>query len=342
MEEKTYYLYKHTNKINGKCYIGITVFNDNPYKRWGKNGSGYNTQFFGRAINKYGWDNFEHEIIFKDLTESEAKEKEQLYIKMFDSSNPKKGYNLTKGGDGSLGLYPSEETKRKQSISAMNRKDFKCEVICLETLDVFNNCSDCARKLGVDSSCVSRTCNTQNQGQKTIKNMHFMYLSEYDKDNNPYYVKNKTFEELLEINKNIPINSKKHICLETNQIFNSGSNVKKWLGCKVRLSTLQKPCNITSKNDNHIYHIMLLDEYNKCTKDEIEYIKSYKVPKEVHMSNCRKCIDLLTLKVYKSCKDYSDVYNIYPSAGRKRCNKGKLAMWYDDYIKIKEDIGDNL
>lgn len=89
---------------------------------------------------------------------------------------------------------------------------------------------------------------------------------------------------------------------------------------------------------------MLLDEYNKCTKDEIEYIKSYKVAKEIHMNNCRKCIDLLTLKVYKSCKEYSDAYNICPSSGRKRCNKGKLAMWYDDYIKIKikEDIGDNL
>lgn len=53
-------VYMHTNNINGKRYIGIS---QNPKRRW-KNGNGYKTQLFGKAINKYGWDNFTHEILF--------------------------------------------------------------------------------------------------------------------------------------------------------------------------------------------------------------------------------------------------------------------------------------
>lgn len=107
-------VYKHTNKINGKCYIGIVLNGRKPEHRWGINGCNYldNTQYkFARAILKYGWDNFEHEILFAGLTAEEAKAKEKELIKKYDSY--KNGYNSTLGGDGSLGLKHSKETKEK-------------------------------------------------------------------------------------------------------------------------------------------------------------------------------------------------------------------------------------
>ena len=58
----TGYIYCYTNKINGKKYIGQTT--KTLEERADKNGRGYSAQFkFGKAIEKYGWDNFLAEII---------------------------------------------------------------------------------------------------------------------------------------------------------------------------------------------------------------------------------------------------------------------------------------
>ena len=59
-----YTVYCHTNKINGKRYVGITK--QKPETRW-NNGKGYSTQYFKRAIDKYGWEEFTHEILFTNL-----------------------------------------------------------------------------------------------------------------------------------------------------------------------------------------------------------------------------------------------------------------------------------
>ena len=60
--ENNYCIYKHTNLINGKVYIGQTC--QLPEKRFGKNGNGYKgCRYFYNAIECYGWNNFKHEII---------------------------------------------------------------------------------------------------------------------------------------------------------------------------------------------------------------------------------------------------------------------------------------
>lgn len=115
--EKEYTLYKHTNLINGKVYIGITC--EKPYyKRFGKGGSKYkrNKHFWG-AIQLYGWDNFSHEILLENLTEKEACEKEKEYIKKYEATNPDKGYNVDKGGK-----LSDKEIREKQKKAHEGKK----------------------------------------------------------------------------------------------------------------------------------------------------------------------------------------------------------------------------
>lgn len=105
-----YKIYVHVNKVNGKIYIGQTKFK-NLNRRWNTDGSGYKTnKHFWNAIQKYGWNNFEHIILFEDLSLEEANLIEEELIKKYDSTNPNKGYNLRFGGSNSSF---SEETINK-------------------------------------------------------------------------------------------------------------------------------------------------------------------------------------------------------------------------------------
>ena len=99
----TYSVYIHLNKIDGKCYVGVTK-KINPNDRW-HNGNGYNYNiYFYRAIQKYGWDNFEHIIFAKNLIKQEASNMERLLIEKLHADNEKYGYNLCSGGYDCQGL----------------------------------------------------------------------------------------------------------------------------------------------------------------------------------------------------------------------------------------------
>lgn len=98
---KKYIVYKHENLSNGKIYIGIT--SNTPKRRW-KAGNGYkHNDYFYKAIKKYGWDNFNHEILYENLTKEEAEKIEIKLIKMYDSTNKEKGYNIHTGGNSRIG-----------------------------------------------------------------------------------------------------------------------------------------------------------------------------------------------------------------------------------------------
>lgn len=114
----SYTIYLHRTPSN-KVYIGMTKCK-NLNARW-KNGNGYATcRLFNRAIEKYGWENIQHEILYEGLTREEAEAKEIEMIEEYRSRDPKYGYNIENGGYG-VGKH-SEETLRKMSE---NRKG-KC------------------------------------------------------------------------------------------------------------------------------------------------------------------------------------------------------------------------
>ena len=106
-----YTVYCHTNKFNNKRYVGITK--QEPKVRW-QNGYGYRgNEYFFRAIQKYGWDNFDHEILYEGLEKEEAERIEMQLIKDWNLNDRKFGYNISHGGN-CLGSV-AEETKQKSS-----------------------------------------------------------------------------------------------------------------------------------------------------------------------------------------------------------------------------------
>ena len=96
------YIYKITNKINNKIYIG-QVYNKSIYDRFNrhiKEASSNSKSYVDRAINKYGSENFICELIDTANSLQELNQKEIYWINYYNSTNKNIGYNLTPGGDG--------------------------------------------------------------------------------------------------------------------------------------------------------------------------------------------------------------------------------------------------
>jgi group I intron endonuclease len=144
--EKTAFLYKVTNKMNGMSYIGVTV---NPKKRWASHcrSVGNSRLLLKNAILKHGADNFEMQLLCK-APQVFCYELEQKAIAVYNTLKPN-GYNLSAGGLGSLGLIGKQngcfgrtgekhpnfgkpgyrtgmlhtsETKEKMSVSRVGKK----------------------------------------------------------------------------------------------------------------------------------------------------------------------------------------------------------------------------
>lgn len=216
-------IYKHTNKINGKSYIGQTC--QEATERWGSNGCNYDVTFkFGKAIRKYGWDNFEHSIIEHNIaTQQLANEREMYYIELYDSY--KHGYNMTKGGSGfcadrsGIGIYQVDKDKK--------------------IIAHFSSITDAAHSIG---------CCAQNIGSCLLGTQLTCF---------GYYF----FEDTIDIT-NIVLPKSKYnrpiICVETGVVYNSIKEAS--TSCGVCRTSLTKCCSRQAIVVGG-YHWAYLDEY---------------------------------------------------------------------------------
>lgn len=206
-----YTIYMHKNKINGKVYIGQSI-QTNIKDRW-KNGKGYKTSsYFYHAIEKYGWDNFEHLILEIGEAEiEEINEREKYFIKLFEAQDPAKGYNLSEGGKSvskgmteaavawmkehpEFGLaraqdmlkwqaeHPEEAARyRKQNQKKMTEAR-KRKVQCIETGLIFESASEAARQ--VPKTTQSKICMVCRGQRKTCGGLHWQYYEEEEREKN--------------------------------------------------------------------------------------------------------------------------------------------------------------
>lgn len=109
-QQRTGVIYKITNLINDKCYVGQTIDLKERIRKHKKN----KKSVLGQAIQKYGWENFSVEVLESNIPRDMLDEREIFYIAENDCIAPN-GYNLTAGGNSRKVL--SEEARKKISIA---------------------------------------------------------------------------------------------------------------------------------------------------------------------------------------------------------------------------------
>lgn len=122
MCDKKFTIYMHIAP-NDKRYIGIT--SSLPIYRWGRGGKRYqHNEYFWRAIQKYGWENFEHIILFENLNYEIACKIEKNLISKYNTTNENFGYNHSIGGElSALGCKRSLEQRQHYSNSKKGNKN---------------------------------------------------------------------------------------------------------------------------------------------------------------------------------------------------------------------------
>lgn len=111
-----YCIYKITNKINGHYYIGQHKYEDESNPMGSYKGSG---KILWLAYNKYGFENFETEIIYKRIRDKETVDAMEIWA--IEKYKPE--YNITKGGSGgdtftNLSEEEKEIRRKKWSVSS--------------------------------------------------------------------------------------------------------------------------------------------------------------------------------------------------------------------------------
>jgi group I intron endonuclease len=141
-------IYKITNQINGKIYIGKTILTiEKRLKRHFYLADKKINRYLYDAINKYNKENFIIELI-EECEYNLANEREIYYINFYSSNNKEIGYNMTIGGDGGrmpkeslkkmilkkTGMKLSEEHKRKISEANKGRSPHPMTDVCKEKI----------------------------------------------------------------------------------------------------------------------------------------------------------------------------------------------------------------
>lgn len=173
-------VYKITNKINGKVYIGQTI--KTLQRRWAVHKSCKRTSSLTSALKKYGHKNFTIEIIANCLDVNYLDQLETYLISAHNSVYPN-GYNLLASGNVSSqrgrkpwnkGKKPTLEALRNQSLSHIGQPAWnKKQVFCIETGEIFESLKMASIAMNLQSS---KICLVLKGIRKHTKGYTFSYF----------------------------------------------------------------------------------------------------------------------------------------------------------------------
>ena len=176
-EPREYKVYKHTSP-SGKVYVGITKLSLS--FRW-NHGRGYKRcKLFYRAIQKYGWDNFTHEVLLDKITKSEAVYAEKYLIKWYKLHNI--SYNITDGGESTTGFHMPEDARKRisQYLKENRGRSVLQYTMEGEFIREFKSATAAADILGYGHTSVIN-CASGNKRENLLHGFIFIYKDEVDK-----------------------------------------------------------------------------------------------------------------------------------------------------------------
>ena len=219
--KKSMVIYLLTDTTNGMQYVGQTT--QTLQKRLNEHRRKHHT-YVDRAISSHGWANFTVELLEECATLDELNERERYWIATLNTKAPN-GYNLTEGGEGSLGYPLSQETKDK--ISATRRKR---AVICVELGIIFESITKAAKFSDVTPTLIVQSCRKPN---RTARGFHWRYLDESSG--------NETTRQNI-----IASHGRRAVrCIELNRFFSSLKEAADWAG--VGIPAIARACNNSDK-----------------------------------------------------------------------------------------------
>lgn len=263
-------IYKATNKINGKIYIGQTTKSLEERKKRHKQDSKRIDTYFYRAIQKYGWENFSWEVVQDNIQSIDELDRlEQYYIAYYNCfDNPSVGYNTQSGGH-HFKLTQEECEKRRQRVMGKNNpmygkpgtwlgKHFSEEhkqhisealsgkprpavsgdknpsakkIINLDTKEIFGCIKDAVKKYNISTNSLSRHLNGKT---KTCCGCTW-----------EFYDINKNYDSIQRNTKKYRNPKKQIYILELNKICKTATEAAKIIGCSNSL--VSKRCKQISE-----------------------------------------------------------------------------------------------
>lgn len=295
VENKNIYsVYVHTNKIDGRKYVGIT--RKKPHERWHKDGSGYyyNTPFW-EDIQRLGWnEGFDHEVVATGLTSYEAAKMEIELIKKYDSF--KNGYNRSLGGEGTSGykvgtpirermspeVYAEWSTKNAERMKRLGVERTRRVVSLTENI-VYESAVEASDRTNIPAARIRDMCNRNKRTRFYDSQGYYYRFCWYDEDFD------MTQDEFTIANYPNAI-----ICLETQQIFAGSKEAGRVMN--IPSNQVSQVCNGTWISA-HGYKFIYYNEYVYGKRDT-------RISKNVE-KNRHEVICVETKQVYYNCAEAS-------------------------------------
>lgn len=324
MDDKKFFVYVHTNKINNKKYVGITS-KERPELRWGKNGYGYANSVFYNAIVKYGWDNFDHDVLYSNLSLQEASEIEAKLIKDLKTQDNRFGYNIADGGYHFIG------TVAKQKLQELSEQR-KIKVIRLNDCKIYDSITDAEQDSGVPNSNIIKCCKGSRWQAGTMPNGDPMIWYYYD-ENVDY---TNMFNEHMILKSNSAKNHKNNravVCVNTGEVFDTLTLAEKKYNTFVEdIIKCCKGCyQYSGKDENGVrLRWMYYNDWIKLSKQQQDDCRT----KEVRHPFAKKIKCVEDNIVFQSIKDAQKHYNLnYPVSISRQLNNKQNYVWVDNQTR---------